>query len=139
MSSRVITFADGFTSVSAPSVSGGVQENYTIANNQTAGAILTLNSTINKTAFVEYELIRKTDSFYFKQSGSLIMAFDGTSWSLTEGNFQGDSLINVTGVIDPQDLYLIFNPSTGALTYDSGNISGASYLGTFKLNILRIA
>lgn len=139
MSSRILSFADGFTSVSAPAVSGAIQENFTILNNHTAGSILTLDSSINKTAFVNYELIRKTDDFYYKQEGSLIMAFNGTSWLLTEGNFQGDSLVNVEGVVNPQDLYLILNPSTGALTYNSGNLTGANYSGTLKLDITRIS
>lgn len=139
MSARLINFADGFTSASAPNVAGGVQENYLIPNNTVGATILTLDKTLHKTAFVEYELIRKTDNFYFKQEGSFIMAHDGTNWLLTEGNFQGVSMINVTGVVDPQDVKLILDATTGALTADSGNITGLNYLGTFKLNIVRIA
>lgn len=139
MSARLVSFADGFTSASAPSIAGGVQEDYLIPNNTNGISILTLDKTKNVTAFVNYELIRKTDLSYFKQEGSFIMAYDGTAWLLTEGNFQGVSMINVDGVVLPQDVRLILNPSTGVLTANSGNIAGSDYVGTFKLDIVRIA
>jgi hypothetical protein len=139
LSARLVTFADGFTSASAPSIAGGVQEDYLIPNNTVGAAILTMDKTKNLTAFVEYELIRKTNLSYFKQEGSFIMAYDGTAWLLTEGNFQGHSMINVDGVVDPKDVQLVLDPSTGVLTANSGNIAGTDYEGTFKLDIVRIA
>ena len=134
---RVLNFSDGFTSTTAPTGAGGAQENYTIANNTVGGAILTLNYAINKTAFIDYELIRTTSLGTFAQAGSLIMAYD-TSWLLTEGNYQGDEMIVAT-ISSTEHVKIILNSSTGVLTYDSGNMLGTGYSGTLKLNIVRIS
>lgn len=136
---RIVNFADGFTSATAPQVAGAVQENYIILNNELTGTLFTLDSSLNKTAFVNYELIRKNDLESYTQNGSLIMAFDGTSWLLTEGNFQGNSMITQEFTTDPLSLILTLDTVTGALTYSSGNMIGANYIGTFKLNIVRIS
>lgn len=134
---RILSFSDSFTSATAPTGSGLVQEDYVIANNITGGALFTLNQATNKTAFIDYELIRTTSLGTFVQAGSLIMSYD-TSWVLTEGNYQGDEMI-VAAISSTEHVKLILNSSTGVLTYDSGNMLGTSYVGTFKLNIVRIA
>lgn len=135
MSNRVISFSDGFSSASAPTGISG-QEDYTIANNITSGAILTLDKTIEKVAFVDYELRRSSSGGVYLQAGSLIMAYDG-AWSLSEGNYTGDDML-VSAITSTEHVKLSINSVTGALTYDSGNLAGTSYSGTFKINITRI-
>lgn len=137
MSARVITFSDGFTSASSPTGAGEVQENYTIANNTTGGSILTLDSSTNKTAFFDYELRRSTSLGTFIQAGSIICNYDG-AWSISYGNYMGDEMI-VDTIANTEHVKFYLNSSTGALTYDSGNMSGTSYSGTFKISIARIA
>jgi len=134
---RVLNFSDGFTSTTAPTGAGGAQENYTIANNASGSSILTLSSATTKTAFIDYELIRVTSLGTFAQAGTLIAAYD-TSWLLTEGNYQGDEML-VSAITNTEHVKLILNSSTGVLTYNSGNMSGTGYIGTFKINIVRIA
>lgn len=136
MSSRVIEFADGFTSATAPTGAGSVIENYTIANSTTGGAILTLDSSTSKSAFVDYELRRSTSLGVFIQTGSLICTYDG-AWAISYGNYMGDEIL-VDTLANTEHVKFYLNSSTGALTYDSGNMSGTSYSGTFKLNIVRI-
>lgn len=133
---RVVNFADGFTSASAPTGAGSVIETYTIANNTTSGAILTLDSSTSKSAFVDYELRRSTSLGVFIQTGSIIFNYDG-SWSMSFGNYSGDEMI-VDTIVNTEHVKLTLNSGTGALTFDSGNMSGTSYSGTLKLNIVRI-
>jgi hypothetical protein len=133
---RVLNFSDGFTSTTAPTGAGGAQENYTISNNTTAGILFTTDYTTNRTVFFDYELKRQTSLGIFVQAGSSIMSYD-TSWALTQGNYQGDEII-VDTISSTEHVKLILNSSTGALTYDSGNMTGTSYVGTFKITITRI-
>ena len=115
---------------------GSVIEAYTIANNTTSGAILTLNSSTSKSAFADYELRRSTSLGVFIQTGSIIFNYDG-SWSMSFGNYSGDEMI-VDTISSTEHVKLTLNSGTGALTFDSGNMSGTSYSGTLKLNLVRI-
>lgn len=133
---RVINFAEGFTSASVPTGVGSIQENYTIANNATGGSIFTIDSSLSKSAFADYELRRETSLGVFIQTGSIILAYDG-AWSLSFGNYSGDEMF-VDVIANTENVILTLNSSTGALTYDSGNMSGTSYSGTLKLNIVRV-
>lgn len=134
---RSLYFSDSFTSTTAPTGLIGVQENYTITNNASNGALFTLDFTVNKTAFIDYELIRKTSGGTFVQAGSLIFSYD-TAWAKSEGNYQGDEII-VDAITSTEHVVFSINSSTGVITYNSGNMAGTSYVGTFKLNIMRIA
>ena len=138
---RVLSFADGFTSSSEPTLIGGsILEVITIANSATSGAFFTINSAQYKTYFADYEIRRADVSNVYIQSGSLIFINNGTSWSIVPGNYTGTSMLvdPVDSIVNPYDVKLTINPSTGVITYDSGTM-GASYSGTFKLNTIRIA
>lgn len=136
MSNRVINFSDSFTSASAPSTTLAI-ETYTIANNTTGGAVLTLAQATNKSAFVNYELRRETSGGVFIQTGSLMAIYDG-AWSLSLGNFTGDDML-ATSITSTEHVILAINSATGAITYDSGNMIGTGYVGTLKISITRIA
>jgi hypothetical protein len=134
--SRVLAFADGFTSASAPTGAGSVIETYTIANNATGGSIVTFDGSTTRTVFADFELRRSTSLGVFIQSGSLIFSYDG-AWSMSFGNYMGDEMF-VDTIANTEHVKLMINSSTGAVTFDSGNMSGTSYSGTLKLNIVRI-
>lgn len=133
---RVVSFADGFTSASAPDVAGGVQETYALNNNQTLTNItgLVFDNAEYKTAFFDYELERIGSSTY-RQSGTFIISYNG-SWTLTLGNYQGDSIIEST-LLNAWSITLVINSSTGQFQYSSGNLSGHTE-SNLKLNIVRI-
>jgi hypothetical protein len=133
---NIVSFADGFTSASSPTVVGGVQEDYTISNNTTGGAVATLSSSSTKAVFADYELRRVTSLGTFQQTGGVIFSYD-TSWSLSFGNYMGDEMF-VDTIASTEHVKLMINSSTGAITYDSGNMSGTGYVGTLKLNISRM-
>lgn len=137
MSNRIVAFNDSFTSATAPDVAGQSQENYTIANNAALATIFTLTSTINKTAFADYELIRKDSIGTFAQTGSIIFSYD-TQWTMSFGNFHGDEMI-VDSIVNSSDVTLSINSSTGVVSYTSGNMVGTSYSGSLKLSIVRIS
>ena len=136
MSSRVINFADGFTAASAPTGSSGGVESYIITNNVTAGAISTLEQMDGKSVFADYEIRRETSLGVFIQSGSMILSYDN-AWSLSFGNYMGDEIF-IDTIVNTEHVKLMINSATGEITYDSGNMSGTSYVGTFKLNIVRV-
>jgi len=133
---RVLSFSDGFTSASAPAGTA-IQESYTIANNTTTGAILTLAQATNKSMFADYELRRVDSGGTFIQSGSFMMNYDG-AWTMTYGNYQGDEML-VSTIANTEHVKLTLNSSTGILTYDSGNMVGTGYVGTLKLSAIRIS
>ena len=112
MSVRIVSFADGFTSASEPSISGPSSEVYSLSNNQSLTNItgLIFNSSIYKSVFFDYEIERIGTSTY-RQTGSLMASFNG-SWSLTTGNYQGDSIIEDTLTVD-YGITLSIDASTG--------------------------
>jgi hypothetical protein len=131
---RVVTFADGFSSVSPPQTVVAVEQ-YNILNNTTLGSILTLNSTFYKSVFFDYELRRSSSLGTFLQAGSAIASYNG-SWSLSFGNFQGDDIIKSIPSL-PEEVNIQLNSVTGELKYDSLNMTGTGYTGTLKLSIVR--
>lgn len=134
---RVVTFADGFVSTTPPVIEGEVRETYTLLNNQsssTAISGLIINSAEFKSAFINYEIERIGTSTY-RQVGSFIAAFNGT-WSLTFGNYQGDQIINDT-LVNPENITLTINASTGQVSYTSGNQVGHTS-SKLKIYITRV-
>ena len=116
---RVINFADGFTSASAPTVEGGVQQDYTILNNQASNVTLfTLDASQTTTAFYLFELSRGT----YSQSGTFILSYNGSSWIYNLGNWQGDDMI-VSTLANGQDVRFEITTSSGvgSFKYTSGN------------------
>src|SRR6186997_3358005 len=111
MTNRVLNFSDSFTSASAPTGIGSTQEDYTISNNATAGALFTTAHATNKTVFIDYELRRSSTFGTFVQAGSLIFSYDG-AWTLSEGNYYGDEML-VTTIASTEHVKLILNSSTG--------------------------
>lgn len=136
---RILTFADGFTSSTAPVVGGAsVQEDYVILNSATAETIFTIDGTINKSAFFTYDLKRSDIGGSFTQQGSGIVGFDGTAWSITFGNYQGDSIITEnTPSVEEVKFYIDTAGSIGTLKYDSGTMN-TSYEGKMSIAITRI-
>lgn len=136
---RIVSFADGFTSSSAPVVSGGAQENYNILNNQVSSlALFTIDSADYKTAFISFELEREDVADEFRQSGSIVLHYDGANWVYTLGNYQGDDIIN-TSIDTPEQVVFEITTSlgVGSFKYTSGNM-GASYTGKLKAFTTRI-
>lgn len=135
--SRIITFSDGFTSGTAPSVAGGSQENYTILNNQT-GAVLTgfiLDSSLYKSAFATLE-IERNGAASFGQIIQLQFIYDGADWILTTGNSTGDDLLNPS--ITSSEMVSLSIDSAGDITYSTGNLSGHTS-SKLKFSIVRIS
>lgn len=121
--SRVVTFSDGFTSASAPSIVGASQENYTLLNNQATTAItgLVFDSTTTKSVFIDYTIDR-VGTVERRQSGSMIAVFNGT-WSITFGSYQGDTIIADT-LVNTYSATLSIHATTGQISYSSGNQAG---------------
>lgn len=134
---RIVSFADGFTSASAPVISGAEQENYTLLNNQAVTNVtgLVFDSSSYKSVFFNYE-IERIGSTIYRQTGSFIAAFNG-SWSLTFGNYQGDQIIDDT-LVNLYNITLSINSSTGQIRYSSGNQPGHTS-SKIKLYVTRIS
>lgn len=137
---RLIEFADGFTSASAPSIAGNSAENYPLLNNQAAFVNITgldFDETITTTAFIALEIERSdaTPALY-RQSMTLIASYDGSAWLLEAGSFIGDEML-ADSVASPQFVQL--QMSGGQVQYKSGNMVGGTYAGEFKFSITRIS
>lgn len=126
---RIITFADGFSSATAPSTGGTFQAQYTLTNNQASAAtILTLDPTAVKTHFYEME-IERLGSLEYRQSITAVLTYNG-SWELNLGSWQGDEI-----VLDALDntYNITLTISGNNLQYTSGNLSGHT-LSKIKIN-----
>lgn len=134
---RLVTFPDGFTSSSAPSIAGGSQENYIILNNQTGTALtgFNLDPLLYKSAFATLE-IERNGAVSFRQIIQLQFVFDGADWLLTTGNSSGDDLLN-SSITNPEMISLSID-SAGDITYSSGNLSGHTS-SKLKFSIVRIS
>ena len=134
---RVVTFPDGFTSSSAPSIIGGSQENYTVLNNQTSAALtgFILDSSLYKSAFVTLE-IERNGAVSFRQIIQGQFVYDGADWFLTTGNSSGDDLLN-SSITSPEMISLSID-SLGDISYSTGNLSGHTS-SKLKFSIVRIS
>lgn len=135
MSTRITAFADGFTSASEPSVSGAVQENYILLNNQSLTDVVGLqfDNTSIKSVFFKYE-IERIGSTSKKQVGTFQIVYN-TSWELTFGNYQGDSIIE--DVLTEEYGITLSVTSLGQIQYSSNNFIG-HVSSEIKLYIVRI-
>jgi hypothetical protein len=138
--SLIVSFADGFTSASAPTIAGSSPEEYSILNNQSSFANITgllFDSAVHTTIFMDYEieLSDATPSLY-RQSGSLIASYDGSAWLLEAGSYVGDSVLTTSAPIAGE---IQLQMSGGQVQYKSGNMAGGSFSGTLKLSITRVA
>ena len=133
---RIVQFSDGFTSASAPVVSGGAQENYDLLNNQTGTEItgLIFDSSLYKSAFIDAE-IERNGILSYRQIIQIQLYFDGTNWNLTTGNSSGDDLLNPS-ITEPEMISLFIN-SVGQVSYDTGDLVGHTS-SKLKLSIVRI-
>lgn len=134
---RVVTFPDGFTSSSAPSIAGGSQENYTVLNNQTGAALtgFNLDSSLYKSAFATLE-IERNGAASFRQIIQLQFIYDGADWLITTGNSSGDDLLN-SSITSPEMISLSID-SLGDISYSTGNLSGHTS-SKLKFSIVRIS
>lgn len=133
---RIVSFADGFTSASAPVVAGAEQENYTLANNQALTNIsgLVFDSSAYKSVFIDFEIERIGSSSY-RQSGSLILSYNGT-WSMTFGNYQGDPIIEDV-LTEVYGITLSVVGATGQIQYSSNDLPGHTS-SKIKLYVVKV-
>jgi hypothetical protein len=136
MSVRIVNFSDGFVATTAPLVSGAEQENYVLSNNQSLTNItgLSFDSSLFKSIFFDFEIERIGTTTY-RQSGSLIAAYNG-SWSITFGNYQGDTIVEDT-LVNGYNITLSIDGATGQIKYSSGNQVG-HVSSKIKLYIVRV-
>lgn len=136
---RIVTFSDSFTSASEPTVEGVGQENYEVLNNASDEALFSIDSNNYKSAFFSFELIRKDSLGEFVETGKMQLIFDGVNWNFVKNISIGSEMV-VSTIDSPE--HVVFSIQTtagvGELTYSSGNM-GASYEGTFRISIVRIA
>jgi hypothetical protein len=136
MSVRIVNFSDGFVATTAPTVDGGDQENYVLSNNQSVTNLtgLLFNSAEYKSVFIDFE-IERIGTVTYRQSGSIIAAYNG-SWSITFGNYQGDTIIEDT-LVNPFNITLSIDSSSGQIKYSSGNQPGHTS-SKIKLYLVRV-
>jgi hypothetical protein len=142
---RLVTFADGFTSATPPDVTPGAQEDYIILNNQAAyvplldnsGNQLILDSTKHKSVFADFELERVQGATIYRQSGTFMIILGLTGWEIQYGNYIGQDLLQISGLASPEHVELAVDSVTGHVTYISGSLIGStSILKTIMTRIL---
>jgi hypothetical protein len=140
---RVVTFTDGFTSGSAPSLTGGEVNLHTLSNNTADTSLGTfVTETEYTTVFIEYEIQRSVTGTLYRQAGTMIARFDGTTYSLTAGNYVGDDMLITSGAPtgNQVELYLAESGTSGIwlLFYSTGDLAGTSHACTVKLSTTKI-
>jgi len=135
---RIVTFSDSFTSATEPQIEGLAQENYLVQNNATSQVLFNIDASTYKSAFFNYELIRKDDSESFIETGKMQIVYDGSSWNFIKNIFTNDELI-VSDLINNEHVVLSMQTTgdLGELIYSSGNM-GLGYEGSFRISIVRI-
>ena len=130
---RIINFSDGFTSATAPSLTGSTASTtQTLANAQSATNItsLSFSSATYRGAVFEIEVSRKTASSERRGLISCMVCYDTTAVSWTLVRYDEDNSGTDLGVT-------ITITAGGQVQYATDSQSGASYAGTGKWNILR--
>jgi len=133
---RVVNFADGFTSGSEPLISGSALETYTLSNGVGLTNVtgLLFNSLFYKSVFMDFEIERVGTSTY-RQTGSLIISYNGT-WVMNFGNYQGDSILQ-DPIVDDYGITLSIDSASGQVKYVSGNQAG-HVISKLKVYVTRI-
>ena len=72
---------------------------------------------------------------FFAENGQRIIAH--YKIGIYFGNFVGDEVIQ-SSISNNQDVVISVNPSTGLVSYDSGTLGGTSYVGSLKVDIMRL-
>ena len=132
---RVVSFADGFTSASAPVIAGAEQESYVLLNNQALTNItgLIFDSSIYKSIFFDYE-IERIGSAEYRQVGQFVAVYNG-SWFLSFGNYTGDSIIEES--LENDYGITLSIDSSGQIKYSSNDLTG-HISSKIKLNVLKV-
>ena len=133
---KIIEFADGFSSASAPDIEGGTQEVISLLNNQTGTAISELDFDGFSSVFIDFEVHRFDDVSTFRQVGTAIFRKNPSTllWSFDLGNYTGDSIIEES-ISSPEHIVLSIDGS-GQVSYDSGNM-GSGHTAILKIVLLR--
>lgn len=131
---RVVSFADGFTSASAPTITAGTEESYTLANNQ-AATNLGIDLTGYRAAIADFSVKRTDTVTTVEQSGSIIFHYDGVNWNIELGSYVGDNLITAS-VSSATDIALTM--SGNSVRYATGNMTGGTHTGSIKMSIVRL-
>lgn len=138
--SKIIDFADGFTSATAPNISGDSPEVYSLLNNRstfTPVSGLIFNSANETSVFMLAEIERKDNTpLVYRQSISLIAAFNGSIWTLEPGSYIGTSIV-ADSLANSYNMQLQMNG--GQVEYKTGNMTGGGATTKLKLSVTRIS
>jgi hypothetical protein len=132
---RVISFADGFTSSSAPTISSGSEESFTLNNNQAATNI-GIDLSGYRAAFVNYSIRRSDTVTTVEQSGDIVFHYDGAAWNIERGNYVGDSVL-ADSIVNTYDVVLSMSGTN--VRYATGNMVGGTHTCTIKMEIVRLS
>lgn len=95
--SRVLDFADGFTTSNPPNVVGGsVQEPFDVPNNANGFELIELDEAKYSTIFFKYEITRKDIDNVYRIAGEFVVSFMGGAWQLFFHGFNGDKILSNT-------------------------------------------
>lgn len=136
---RVVEFADGFSSADEPVVSG-TSVDYEIDNNISTFTNLgfSFDESNETSAIIEIEIERIDDSDTYRANGSMTAYYDGSDWGLTFGLFSGNNMLSDSDVSsDLKTAIQITN--VGVMQYKTGNMTGGNYEGKVKVSITRFS
>ncbi len=133
---RLISFADGFTSASAPSVSDLPMDAYPLANNVSALTNITgLDFSAYSSVFAECEVERIDSNGTNRQVIDIKFSKNATVWSMDFGSWRGSDLIQPA--LTSIESVVISITGAGQVQYQSGNMTGTGYIGNFKFNFIK--
>lgn len=149
---RHVFFADGFTSASAPSTSGTVQENYELENDVDGSAAnidgLIFDKNLWKSIFMKFELKRShvligpVDELFRQLIDITCFVNSNNEWEMTLGNYVGDDLINLESIYlgtNPEKICLFIDSDSGQISYRSGFMVGDDHESTVHIAVTRIS
>lgn len=134
----VISFADGLTSATAPDVGAGLEQSFTLANNQSTFANITgmlADEASVTTQFIDFEIVRSETGNTYTQHGKLTHYWDGAQWVLTSEITHGYEMLQDSVATD---YFVQLQTNAGQVQYKTGNM-GASYSGKIKFTITELS
>ncbi len=135
---RIVDFSDTFTAATEPSIEGVDQEDYGIQNNATNVVLFSLDSTVYKSAFLDFEISRNDSVDSYQEIGKIQLIYHEETWKIAKGVSIGHEIITES-LDNPFNVVLSMTTTlgVGSLKYSSGNM-GILYSGSFKISITRI-
>jgi len=93
-----------------------------------------------RSVFMDYELERSVTGTPYRQVGTMMAYYDGSTYNLSFGNYDGSDLLTTDAPTGEKVRLTLVSGGSGQylLHYESGNLAGSAHSCNLKISITKI-